>query len=111
MIFYPYTEGMFPTKFVFFERIRLKVAKKISNLTFLKRYRDASVIPSFAIIKHKLNLLKNFHIFLKVNISLVRSEIFKMRRELDKLSKELLTLHLILSNFVSPSLWSRVDAG
>ena len=41
----------------------MQVAKKKSDLTFLKRCRDASLVPVFARISHPLNNSKNRHIF------------------------------------------------
>ena len=93
-----------------FERARLRVSKLRSDLTFLKRCRDASIIPSFAKIKHPLHFSLNHNIFLKASLALIRYEISKVRRNLDLLSRKLLSWHLKLPNSVPSSLWTLIDA-
>lgn len=68
------------------------------------------VILVFAHIIHHLNHFKNKNIFLKANLSLLHSEISKIRKDLDLLSCDLCGLHLDLSNAINPSLWDKVEA-
>jgi hypothetical protein len=93
-----------------FERMRLQVMRRKSDLTFLKRCRDADVTPIFTIINHRLRNKKNDCIFHKANISLLRNEIQKARFKLDNLSRKLLVLHTTLANIIQPPLWARIDA-
>ena len=90
--------------------MRLQVMRRKSDLTFLKRCRDADVMPIFTIINHRLRDKKNYYIFHKANISLLRNEIQKARFKLDNLSRKLLVLHTTLANIIQPPLWARIDA-
>ena len=49
-----------------FEQNHLQVAKKKSDLTLLKKCRDASLILVFADISHALNFSKNKPIFINL---------------------------------------------
>ena len=37
-----------------FEKLRVKMVRKIANLKFLKNCRDNHIIPKFAVVKHAL---------------------------------------------------------
>ncbi len=79
-------------------------------MAFLMRCRDSSVIPGFARIKHILNTPRNLGVFLKASLGLVRSEICRVRKNLDRLSRLLLVAHLELSSLFPAPLWTRIDA-
>lgn len=81
-----------------------------SDMAFLKRCRDLSIIPFFAEIKHQLNNSKNYHVFLNASLALVRFEIYRVRKGLDFLSRKLFSLHLELPHVMSTTLWARVEA-
>ena len=93
-----------------FERMRLQVMRRKSDLTFLKRCRDADITPIFTIINHRLRNKKNDCIFHKASISLLRNEIQKARFKLDILSRKLFVLHTTMANLIQPTLWTRIDA-
>lgn len=81
-----------------------------TDLSFLKRCRDSSVVPLFAQIKHRLNKSDFHRIFLKSSLALIHLEISRVRSKLDFLSRDLLSLHLELSSMFSLELWARIEA-
>ena len=93
-----------------FERAHSQVPKLKTDLAFLKRCRDSVVIPVFAQISHRLHTPSNHGVFLKASLALLRSEINTVRRDLSRFSQDLLSVHLVLSNLISPSLWAKIDA-
>ena len=93
-----------------FERARLRVSKMKSDLTFLKRCRDSSSVPSFAKIKHPLNNSRNERVFLLASLGIIRSEISRVRKYLDLISRKLLSSHLELSYLIPADIWTIVDA-
>lgn len=93
-----------------FEWACLQVSKTKSDLAFLKRCRDSSIIPSFAKIKNLLNNPRNHWVLLVVILALVHSQISKIRKNIDFISRRLLSLHLELSNVIFVDLWTRIDA-
>ena len=92
------------------ERFRSLIAKKKSDLTFLKCCRDAFVIPSFSCIKHNLKNSCNNHIFSKASQALIRPEMRIFHFDLHILNNKAFHLHLILSNHINPALSSRTHA-
>lgn len=93
-----------------FEQSRVRVSKLKTDLAFLKRCRDSSLVPLFAQIKRPLNNSSGCRIFLNASMALVRLEIGRVRKVLDFISRNLLSLHLELSNEIFAPLWSRIEA-
>jgi len=73
-----------------------------TNLYFLKRCRDLSIVPLFSHIKHRLNNSGSHRIFLNTSLALICYEIARVRSKLDSLSRNLLSLHLELSSLFFP---------
>ena len=57
-----------------FEKLRVRLVKKIAKLKFLKNCRDDKIIPKFAVIKHALKD-RNRRIFEDTSAAIIRSEI------------------------------------
>jgi len=81
-----------------FEQMRLQLVRRKSDLTFLKRCRDAEVILVFARIEHRLRNKINNRIFHRASMALLRNEIRKARIKLDNLSRRLVKIHTALSS-------------
>src|ERR1700733_5719556 len=97
------------TKVHQFERARLQVSKLKTDLAFLKRCSDSSVIPVFAHINHHIHTPQNHQVFLRASLALLRAEIIKVRRSLNRISLNLLGLHLTLASLIPDPLWARID--
>ncbi|GLJ51823.1 hypothetical protein SUGI_1100970 [Cryptomeria japonica] len=91
------------------EFLRIKLAKRVADLAFLKRCRDCRLIPSFVKISHHLWSPYTKTIFSRACLSLLRSVIKSTRRAIDFLNSRLLPLHLELASSLRPDLWLRLD--
>ncbi|GLJ52764.1 hypothetical protein SUGI_1123710 [Cryptomeria japonica] len=91
------------------EFLRIKLAKRVADLAFLKRCRDCRLIPSFVKISHHLWSPYTKAIFSRACLSLLRSVIKSTRRTIDFLNSRLLPLHLELASSLRPDLWLRLD--
>ncbi|GLJ17582.1 hypothetical protein SUGI_0306010 [Cryptomeria japonica] len=96
-------------KFKQLEFLRIKLAKRVADLAFLKRCRDYHLIPSFVKISHHLWSPYTKSIFSRACLSLLRSVIKSTRRAIDFLNSRLLPLHLELASSLRPDLWLRLD--
>ncbi|GLJ45836.1 hypothetical protein SUGI_0964920 [Cryptomeria japonica] len=91
------------------EFLRIKLAKTVADLAFLKRCRDCCLIPSFMKISHYLWSPYTKTIFSRACLSLLRSVIKSTTRAIDFLNSRLLPLHLELASSLRPDLWLRLD--
>ncbi|GLJ17907.1 hypothetical protein SUGI_0313760 [Cryptomeria japonica] len=91
------------------EFLRIKLAKRVADLAFLKRCRDCRLIPSFVKISQNLWSPYTKTIFSRACLSLLRSVIKSTRRAIDFLNSRLLPLHLELASSLRPDLWLRLD--
>ena len=65
-----------------FEKLRLKLKKRMVDLTFLKRYRDSSILPFFTQIKHHLGRHDHQRILVKAKQDILGVEIQSTRLDL-----------------------------
>ena len=63
------------------ETTRVKIAKRTTDLEFLKNCRDNQLVPQFAVIKHRLRNPRNEGLFKSMSLSLVKNEIKRTRAE------------------------------
>ena len=92
------------------EATRIKIQRRATDLDFLKRCRDTSVLPKFAIVKHQLRNHRNHRAFDRLGFAIVRGEIRRTRVNLNSLSNLALKLHLKLAHTLRDDLWTIVDA-
>jgi hypothetical protein len=79
------------------EKFRVKIKRRVTDLEFLKKYRDENVLPKFTQIKHSIKNKWNRVAFSRLGLPIVRGEIRKNRCILEHLSKNALKLHLKLA--------------
>ena len=83
------------------EKLRVKIMKRAEDLNFLKTCRDKKLIPSFDVINHRMRNSCNQKSFVKLSLTLVRTEIKRTCTSLDRLYRDALSLHLKLSATIS----------
>ena len=80
------------------EKSTISKGNKIAQLSFLKKCRDSHIILTFGSVSHILRSNRNNHIFNKMSVMLVSDHIKVLCFALYKIDRELLELHLCLSN-------------
>ena len=92
------------------EKLRVKIQRRVADLTFLKNCRDLNLIPTFAVINHRMRSKWNMKAFDKLSMHLVKLEIKKTRFNLDHLARDSLKLHLKLAATIRQDLWLAADS-
>lgn len=104
------------------EKMRIKINESITKLTFVKRYRDSKIIPSFAKIKHRRDkkiipsfatikhLIRRWNekVFNNTSYNQVCAKIQKTLVTLEKESKMLLT-YIYGSPRICVDLWDDIN--
>lgn len=104
------------------EKMRIKINESITKLTFVKRYRDSKIIPSFAKIKHHRDkkiipsfatikhLIRRWNekVFNNTSYNQVCAKIQKTLVTLEKESKMLLT-YIYGSPRICVDLWDDIN--
>jgi hypothetical protein len=91
------------------EKLRIKKTKHLTSLTFLLRCQDHNIIPRFLQFHHYFQSWAANRIYQRTSYALLRERIRNNRRELDRICRELLQVHLHLSAVLLESDWSLID--
>ena len=86
-----------------------KKGRLLCNLTFLLRCRDTKTIPKFLRMKRIYFTNQASRIYQRTENAMLRVRIQNTRRELAFNDKELLSLHLRISNHLTNSDWNKID--
>ena len=92
------------------EKTRANIARRATDLHFLKSCHDNNIIPPFAQINHRFHNRYNRKAFFQLSMSLIRAEIKRVRATLDNLGCSALSARLKLSSIISENLWSVIDS-
>ena len=91
------------------QTLRIKKTKLLVSLIFLLRCRDHNIIPHFLEFRQHFHTRAADRIYKRTSFALLRERIHNNRRELNHISRQLLLLHLRLTNVLSSSHWDLID--
>jgi len=80
-----------------FSKLRSSLAKKLSNLAFLKRCRDNNIIPKFLQLKDHLGTYNFKNILYKISFIFIKERIHFTKLQIVQISHKIFKLHLFLS--------------
>ena len=92
-----------------FSKLRSFLAKKLSNLTFLKRCRDNNMIPKFLQLKDHLGTHKSKNILHKTNLILINEHIHFTKLQIVQIFHKTFKLHLFLFTTLRHDIWQTLD--
>ncbi|XP_018576317.1 uncharacterized protein LOC108914886, partial [Anoplophora glabripennis] len=91
------------------EKYRIRKQKLLSQLAFLCRCREESVMPGFLKIKHHIQSHSAQRILHRASTCLLLERIRYTRRKLDQTERDLLEVHLRFTNKLDREAWDLVD--
>lgn len=90
-----------------YEKLEVRRATILCDIAFLRNCRDKNVIPTSFQLKFHSKTPSSERILKRTELALIRSELHRKRYLLDQTNRDLLTLHLKLSNKIHPTLWNK----
>ncbi|KAK9402182.1 hypothetical protein NXF25_010538 [Crotalus adamanteus] len=90
-----------------YEKLKVLRASILCDLAFLRNRQDQNLIPTCFQLKFHSNSAATKRILKRTELTLIRNELHTNRFLLDRINKDLLTLHLKLSNKIHPALWDK----
>ena len=97
------------TKVNTFNKLIFSLVKKLSNLAFLKRYRDNNIILKFLQLKNHLVIHKSKNILHKTSSILIKERIYFTKLQIAQISYKTFKLHLFLSAKLRHDIWQTLD--
>ena len=91
------------------ETLRSKRVHLLCSLTFLLRCRDTKTIPAFLRTKRTILSPQASRIYDRLEHALLRERIHTTRKKLDSTDKELLGLHITISQKMRSQDWDKID--
>nr|XP_060622650.1 uncharacterized protein LOC132769734 [Anolis sagrei ordinatus] len=91
------------------EKLRTRKAHLLCSLTFLLRCRDTDTIPQFLAAKRTFKTPQAHRIYDRLERNLLRERIHTIRKELANTDKELLHLHINISQKMNSQDWDKID--
>ncbi|XP_062837651.1 uncharacterized protein LOC134299269 [Anolis carolinensis] len=92
------------------EKLRTRKAHLLCSLTFLLRCRDTDTIPQFLAAKRTFKTPQAHRIYNRLERNLLRERIHTIRKELANTDKELLHLHINISQKMNTQDWDKIDS-